>query len=256
MTCGFPEIVISRRFRKAFGKASACLQGVIEGAVHDLVRHIRADDKQFKRNYDRHALLTNILEVDVTGASRFLATYEDGELNLLDVGGHEIVSLYSPGMYATDKFQKNPAPKIFWPESNQQIKIKFFTRNPCLSYSEFHTEQQQEWLYYLSEQQSEILTEIYVTICDTLGNNARPRPVFIVGGPGTGKTSILINLLKELTDSGHQCSFSISEEMVRFINQCLPVVRKWFVSSINVCLRWKSTDSSVTMMNRLVLISG
>ncbi len=214
---------MSRRFRKAFGKASVRLQGLIQGAIHDLVNHIREDNKQFKRNYGRLAQISDVLEVDVSGASRLLATYENGELNLLDVGGHEIVPRYNSGLYATDRFQKLPAPETYWPEGPRH-ELNFFARSPCFSYSEFGPEQQQEWLYFLSDQQSEILTELFVSICDTLKNNDQPRPFFIVGGPGTGKTSILINLLKEMTDYGHTCSLSVSQEMVHFTNKCLPEI--------------------------------
>jgi len=65
-----PRIVLSRRFSKAYKKASVQLQGLIEGTIHDLVRHVRSDRIRFRSNYDSLAQLPEVMEIDVSGGCR------------------------------------------------------------------------------------------------------------------------------------------------------------------------------------------
>ena len=49
--------------------------------------------------------------------------------------------------------------------------------------------------------------------------------VNVVGGPGTGKTSILLSVLKDLSDLGdYPIHLSISDELKEHIGRCLPMV--------------------------------
>ena len=98
----FPEITMSRRFDKAYRKCSARLQVLVEGAVHDFVNRIRSSPSQVSLNFDRLAKIPGVLEVDVSGACRMLATWQNICLHLLDVGGHEIVPRYDKGKFFVD----------------------------------------------------------------------------------------------------------------------------------------------------------
>lgn len=219
-----PPISMSRRFRKSFRKSSVKLQGLIEGAVHDLVNLIREQPKSFKRKRGRLAHLPKVLEIDVTGAHRLLAMHNVAEgLQLLDVGDHDVVPRYDSSKLFLDQKQRLSVPKTFWPEGPDHA-LRFFMAEPCKTYSEFGTEQSRDWLYFLSDQQEEVVAEITETFFDQIERNHVPRPTFIVGGPGTGKTSILINLLKELTDLGISTGISINDKMVQFIEAFLPEI--------------------------------
>ncbi len=214
---------MTKRFRRSYRKASVPLQRLIEGATHDLVRGFREMRGEVKRRYDRLKHLQpklSLLEIDVSGANRMVANVERDSIHLLDVGGHETVPRYTFGKYQVDKHQSEPVHNAFWPEGGSQ-ELKFFTRNPCRSIAEFGTETKPEWLYFLSAQQSEVLDEAieHVFAAD---EGAGVAPVFIVGGPGTGKTSILINMLKQAIDLGIDARMRCSERMKTFILAAAP----------------------------------
>lgn len=217
-----PPIFLSKRFRRAYQKASVPLQRLIEGATHGLVLRFRESRETVKRNYDRLEHLKpqlGLLEVDVSGANRMVADILEGDIHLLDVGGHETVPRYTFGKYLTDKHQKEAAHSGFWPETISE-KLHFFTRNPCEHFANFGSEFSPEWLYFLSAQQSEILHETMDTI--VTADPIAISPIFIVGGPGTGKTSILINLLKHSVELGLNARMRCSRRMKEFIIASTP----------------------------------
>ena len=220
-----PEILMSFRFKKNYKKANAALQGLIEGAVKDLIRRIRSDKTSFMRQYDRIRGLTrtDVLEIDVSGANRLIALWDAGCVRLLDVGGHEIPSRYNDGKLILDIKQDNKAPEVFWPEGATH-GLRFFTDQPCLVYEEYECEQQSEWLYFLSEQQREIVDEIALQFDLQYERGESYPATLILGGPGTGKTSVLINLLKEFTDFGFKARIVLSDRVLRFVNASLPEI--------------------------------
>lgn len=215
-------IWMSRRFRKAYRSASISLQGLIEGAVHDFVRRAEADRTNVLRQYDRLAHLKEVvIEIDVSGARRLLACWERSVLHLLDVGDHDIVSQYTSPKYFLDKQQFLEVPKCFWPDTADG-ELRFFSRDPCKAYAEYGAERIGEWIYFLSPQQVEVVDEIVLTHDETLKQGGGCNPIFIVGGPGTGKTSVLMNLLKEFTDFQVPTGIRVSNHLQRYITACMP----------------------------------
>src|SRR5262245_53254438 len=110
-----PEIVLSRRFTDAYQGSSALLQWLVEGAVRDFVNRVRSQRKTLTRHYDRVEGLRGLLEVDVAGGPRLLASFDQETLTLLDMGGHEVVSRYSARKLHADLSGVEPAPEWFWP---------------------------------------------------------------------------------------------------------------------------------------------
>lgn len=221
-----PDIFLSKRFRRAYQKASVPLQRLIEGATHDLVLRLRASPEMVKFAYQRLAHLQpqlGLLEINVSGANRLVADIRDGQIHLLDVGGHETVPRYTFGKYQTDKHQREAAGSAFWPDSAAN-GLRFFTRNPCESVAEFGTEFSPEWLYFLSAQQSDVLNETIEHVLS--GDQTGVSPVFIVGGPGTGKTSILINLLKQVVELNLNARMRCSPRMKEFIIASTPAINE------------------------------
>lgn len=213
-----PSIFATRRFDRAYRRASVPLQRLIEGATHDIVRRYRESPATAKRGYDRLAQLTSLLEVDVSGGNRMVADLEDNCLHLLDVGNHEIVPQYKYSKYTIDKHQKVPVHAGFWPEGNDS-PLRFFSSAPCTTVRRFGDEFSPEWLYYLSAQQAETLEDILNHVFQPGGE---AKPVFLVGGPGTGKTSVLLNLLKRAIELGANARMSCSARMKQFILASTP----------------------------------
>lgn len=218
-TQGFrnPAIVESSRFHSGYSRSSAKLQTLIQGCIHDFVRRARSDPKTVVRFYDRIAgMKGRVLEIDVTGGHRLLAQWEDQTLRLLNVGDHDIVGAYSSAKLSTDLQKLEPALDRYWPEGDG--RKPFFTANPSLGYSEFEGENDRDWLYYLSDQQHDAVISIF---CDQADRDEL-APSIILGGPGTGKTVILLNLLKEYCDGDFLPYLVVSEPMRDFLKSWLP----------------------------------
>ena len=218
-----PAIVTSRRFQKSYGKANVGLQGVIEGAVHDMVNRIRADKNTFSMHYARVQSLkrSDVLEVDVSGPHRMLAIWESELLRLLAVGDHDVVPLYDDGKLKVDVHQEYDAPSSFWPEGPSH-GLRFFSSNPCQTYAEYGPEQHAEWFYYLSSEQEELVEDITLDVNEKLEAGFRPKSSMIIGGPGTGKTVVLIRLLKELNQFGHTVRLVAGKSVLEQIAVSLP----------------------------------
>ena len=219
-----PPIVMSRRFWKAYRSSIFQLQGLIEGAIHDLINRIRSDRTTFLRSYDRVAHLKEVVqEVDVAGSRRMLVCWRNDTLHLLDVGGKEIVPRYVDANLRCDLHQRDDVPTHFWPDV-PEAGPGFFTSNPCTAFAQFGNENETEWLYFLSAQQEDVYVEIGIKCIEDLRSGQQTKPVFIIGGPGTGKTCVLLNLLKFFHDHRIATEIRLSEDVANYIDACLPTI--------------------------------
>ncbi len=207
----------TKGFLRAYGAAIAPLQGCIEGAVHDFIRSFRANPTRCLQSYDRvTAGRDDLLEIDVAGGPRLIALLRDSALYLLDVGDHEITKRWSAVRRVPALGDADAAPPQFLPESNQG----FFTVRPDKSRSRFANEFDPEWLYFLDGQQ----TEVVGAIIDRLQHGVLTGGSgvsWIVAGPGTGKTSVLLNLLKWAVDAKLKVALQLSTTVREYIESCL-----------------------------------
>ncbi|MFM7169140.1 MAG: hypothetical protein ACKO3T_28205 [Planctomycetaceae bacterium] len=216
-----PQIFQTRRFEKAYRKSCARLQGLIDGTVHDVVNRARSMPFLVSMNFDRHALLPGVLEVDVTGSHRMLCQWADSILHLLDVGDHEVVPRYTKSKFMIDSCDRREVSEVFWPEMPSS-GFRFFSSNPEQDQVFLEQELSSEWLFYLSDQQEDVLLEIASLMIDAVEANKSVPPVCLLGGPGTGKTCVLLNLLKELVDANIDARICLSSAMQRFVKAWWP----------------------------------
>jgi hypothetical protein len=207
---------VTKNFSKSYAAAVAQLQGCIEGAVHDFVRSFRSNPTKCLQSYDRvSGRKDGFLEIDVAGGPRLIAALRDDVLYLLDTGDHEITKRWA-GRRMPKLSDAEPAPPQFLPES----PAGFFSRVPNKGRSHFANEFDAEWLYFLDAQQAEVLNTILNGVQD--GLLSRGSGVFwIVGGPGTGKTCLLLNLLKWAVDAKLKVSIRLSPPVADYIQRSL-----------------------------------
>lgn len=186
------ELFMSKRFYKSYSNASLCLKNLAEGAVHDFVRRARSDLATVLQNYDKLAhLKETIIEIELSGSHRLLATFEAKRLILLEMGNHDVVRRYTSKKALTDMKVWKKAPMVFFPEQSE-----FFTRfTENRIPTQYQNETEEEWLYFLDKEQAKIDGEIREQIFKSLIQEKTSPPFFILGGPGTGKSCILLNLL-------------------------------------------------------------
>jgi hypothetical protein len=184
--------------------------------VHDFVRSFRSNPTKCLQSYDRvSGRKDGFLEIDVAGGPRLIAALRDDVLYLLDTGDHEITKRWA-GRRMPKLSDAQPAPPQFLPES----PAGFFSRVPNKGRSHFANEFDPEWLYFLDAQQAEVLNTILNGVQD--GLLSRGSGVFwIVGGPGTGKTCLLLNLLKWAVDAKLKVSLRLSAPVADYIQRSL-----------------------------------
>ncbi|MCL4261773.1 MAG: hypothetical protein KJ069_01090 [Anaerolineae bacterium] len=213
------RIFVSHRFQRAYRKGSPGIQHLAEHAIHDFVRSYRSDPHNTVRRYDRVAhIRKQVLEIDISGKNRLLAHFAEKQLTLLDVGEKRIVPDYSLGKLEHDLANRIKAPDRFWPERPSG----FFTEYIDPTIKLFGLELLPDWIYWLDEEQDGVLSTIAEDL-DTWYSLLKLRNegmiFFVVGGPGTGKSCVLINLLKWYVELKLNVGLSMSQELVEYVER-------------------------------------
>jgi len=205
------EILVSKTFLKRYGKAIFNLQHLTEGAVHDFVRLYRSNPKTVATKYDKlEGLKTRILEIDVAGGPRLLAHFSQNTLSLLDLCDHDAVEDYSDGQYFRDAQSLETASDRFWPGTGSPL----FPTHPGRYEPKYELELSQDWIFFLDDQQDKFFGKVLKRI-DQFNSSG----TFLLGGPGTGKTCILLNLLNLLVGSEYQCRIAISRYLTDYLER-------------------------------------
>jgi hypothetical protein len=202
----------------AYQGTVAAYQARVEGEVHDFVRSYRSDPRTALHGFDRVAHLrpATVYELEVTSGDRLLAIWEEQSLILADLGDHNTTARYSKIAYLVDSIANEPAPARFWPDTEVP---RLFADRPDETVTEYATEMSPDWIYWLSDDQREAVRSIVNDWGDLPSNNYVVH--FVIGGPGTGKTSVLINLLKEFVELGCDMGISISDRLADYLRACL-----------------------------------
>jgi hypothetical protein len=188
---------------------------LIEGAVHDVLRRWPLQ----LAHYDRVAGLHDVLEIDVTGARRLLVHTGTDALTLLDVGGHDITSTYDAGKLYVDSLNPDLAPPQFLLDGGGRPRL--FVDNPSRTFIEFGKELSSEWIYFLSDQQLDAVIDIWAR-AEQIIASGKNETIFILGGPGTGKTIMLLQLLKRLIEDGYDARLVTSAPVAEYLDACAP----------------------------------
>lgn len=211
------EICASKRFLSAYhDSASLGLKDKAEGVIHDFVRRYYSDPRKILHSYGKLAgRRETVIELKPTGGHRLLVDFSHNCLTLLHFGGHEIVSLYTTQMRTKDMQSASKAPSQFWPGQRGFFRRLADEEHPTIHYNE---EQSKEWLYFLEAQQQKVDTKIRNHLFKLIDQGKQSHSFFIIGGPGTGKTCILLNLLHFFGDIANT-GIIISDELTEYIER-------------------------------------
>ena len=223
-----PQLFTTRRFVKSFADASPGLRKLARGAVHDLVRAFRSDPKTWTRRYDRVAgLKSSVLEVDVAGGERMLAVANSGQVTLLDVGDHELVTRSRRLDVDAALRSASPAAEHFYPSSDHRTSL--YDTRPTHDVFDFGAELDPAWLYRLDEEQSRANERLQDLLIERIVDSAQPRlSAVVVGGPGTGKTSLLACLAEHAANSLKlRVKFVASDGVISYLQHSTLNVLSW-----------------------------
>jgi broad-specificity NMP kinase len=143
-----------------------------------------------------------------------MCDWKSPALTLVDLGGHSLIPDSDCTNVRKALEATNDAPEQFWP----QIQESFFVRLTSKEWRTFGTELFADWIYYLDEEQCHITESIYEDSIPILLGEGYYRVHVLLGGPGTGKTCILLNLLKRFyEEGGFDVGLVIAEEVGQYI---------------------------------------
>jgi len=174
----------------------------------------------------------------VTSGDRLVFVVEKDQLILVDIGKHEIMDDYARmSKSARDKDIRSSYEVDSWFASKLSKKLleKSSTRNKeniskqRVNISEimseeiqgddfryaFDEELNEKWVLFLDEQQSKVANEIYK---DLEIPEEKIKIHYILGGPGTGKTNVLLNIAIRLENADKAVSFQLSQGVLKYLN--------------------------------------
>lgn len=167
--------------------------------VGDFLRRHRASPGTVAGGYDRaiHLSPDVVLEFEVGRSQRVLAHWASPRLTIVDVGPHEVVPNYDRRWLARDLAS---ARRLEGLSDKPEVVLRFFGNTPDEERSEFGNELQPEWVYFLASPQANVATAI--SKAHKRASADKPSVFLVVGGPGTGKTSILVKSMLVLRSAG------------------------------------------------------
>ena len=174
----------------------------------------------------------------VTSGDRLVFVVENNQIILVDIGKHEVMDDYARmSKSARNKDISSTREVDSWFANKLSIKLleKSSARskpNPGqqkVNISEimseeiqgddfrytFDEELNEKWVLFLDEQQSKVANEIYI---DLEIPEDKVKIHFILGGPGTGKTIVLLNIAIRLENAGKAVSFQLSQGVLKYLN--------------------------------------
>jgi len=199
------------------------LADLAEQEIKTLLRRVKETPKQWLRAYDQVAGLNHrVLELKVGGGPRLLVHYEPGELTLLRFGKHEITTKLKNSQIPGLLEGRAPAPTHFL--LGQGASIFSTQGDGAISYRVEEIES--EWLFWLSAEQAQIVDELEESALEAVVGGASSIHA-IVGGPGTGKTSILVTLLKRLSSIAGRDEFDVRIDFPAQVRRYIEQMTGW-----------------------------
>lgn len=228
---------VSRRFLREYQRASPRLQSLAEHEVQHM-QLVAASRKDWTAQWRRLKGIRRetVLELELGGGPRLLAHVGDGVVTLLAMGDHEITTRYSrEGNPSDDLARSQSLPAVFVAGRHSSFFPPVSNDAPSTLVT-WWPERASDWLYFLDEEQMGVCERLVESIEAALADEETYTVQFIVGGPGTGKTSILLQLLKRLSDQvvvGQETwsvGLAVSDRVAQYITAstgwCLDVSRE------------------------------
>lgn len=221
------HLFVSPRFQRAYQGLSTGLQLLVDAELHEFERRYVANPSMCLRAYDRveGGRRGELIEFDVAGAKRMIGHWRPGCLTLLDVGGKAIVS-----GARNIEIDNAIALAVQAPAHFHNSSRSLLLRLPEKGFQQYANELAPDWVYFLDREQTAVEEAIYRSAVEVLIENDVYAVHFIVGGPGTGKTSIVLNILKRLADEGeYAIRLHMSKDLRDQLQSCMPIDFTLFV---------------------------
>ena len=236
------KLLTTKRFKDSLNRYNG-IDLVVINRVVELLRKAEADSNLWHFNEeklkDESFGEIKAFKTAVTSGDRLIYVVEKQKLILVDVGTHDVMNQYAKTSKKTKiedlrsatepdiwfkkilhevVLQKNGRAKGLKNSKSQQLDISEILneeKNGEEFRFQFLEELDDKWVHFLDEEQSKISGEIFDLVLqpsDSMSIN------FVLGGPGTGKTVVLLNLANKLEKFGRSISFQLSKPVFRYLN--------------------------------------
>jgi hypothetical protein len=184
----------SAQFLRDYWRASPLLAHKVEQDSKDLMKRAESLPGRWIRQYDRleNAKPHTVLELEL-GSSERAFVHVNEAITFLRMGSHDLLSRHSKQelrrIIDSALASATPLPQQFSPSRPSPLwPLEAGTERLVIEEGELSP----EWVYYLSEEQELAGIGIYDSSVDAMARDGLTSFNLILGGPGTGKTSILL----------------------------------------------------------------
>lgn len=195
-------VLMTTAFQRDYRKASALLASRAESESHRLVRSLRDSPNSWMDDFKRFKGVApeTLLEVRLTSGDRMWVHVGNDRVTYFRMGEHDLLP-HKSGAEVRKELKSALADaqpvaghwlpgrhRSFLPEDGgiaQGLVVDTHEVSP-------------DWVHYLSDQQHQVAEEVLLDVWDNLHDGDSTH--YLLGGPGTGKTTILAWLLLHLHD--------------------------------------------------------
>lgn len=205
-------------FYREYEKLTPALKEAVRNEIENFKDGWKNDYKTVSKNYQRlEGSEKKILEFKPTKADRFFGHWEPNILTLLRVGDHDTTTKVKNNNIDTLISTAKPARNEFKDYAHNNFWKKTFNSNKV-----FKDEALTSWCYSLGDEQSIIFEDLKKSIDDSFLRNEQVNHV-VLGGPGTGKTIILLQLLYYIQTENYSVHLKISDSLKKQLGRALPI---------------------------------
>lgn len=252
------ELSVTGAFERDWEEASSQLNYAALGAISDLLNLVKAGERWGDRIQGVKKSHGTFEGIDVGGAYRLVVKSSETPPVLFALGGHETKKHFQARLgerEATGRYKPPPPIQDLIDAANGSGPIFSGSSSGTYAFVQRWTPElvPSDWLYFLDEQQRKALSAIdldLMRLC--LGEGWKGGLHVLVGGPGTGKTSILLEVMGRAEDYGRQEGRRLKVQL-----QLSPALREQVESATGMdlwrfCSRpdWESKrDSTVVLID-------
>ena len=231
------QVKWTQRFQEHFRRYNGVNEFVIKKTA-ELLKKAASDPEKW--HYELEKLKddsfggVSAFRFKVTTGDRLIIVFDGSNLILADVGDHDVMDEYSKmsrltrnkdlknATTITDSFQKLLNLALSRKSNNIEEPSHLDISNVLKGDVEgedsrwlYEAELNDEWVHFLDHEQAKISE----TLFRKLVNPSEEMSVeFVMGGPGTGKTVVLLNVATNLEQAGRSVSFEASPNVIKYLS--------------------------------------
>jgi len=187
------------------------------------------------------------MELEIGSGPRLVAHVDGMVITLVALGPHDVVTHLKRNRNVREELKEladlpagfgvGTLEDVLLADMISHLASKSGTRDPRRP---FGPEVDPHWLHFLSDEQAEMFLGIAGAIENALTIPGMTTAHFIEGGPGTGKTSVLLCLLDHFAGEGYSVGLDMPEHLVEFVEAQSGLDLRKFMSPIgereSVCI--------------------